>query len=324
MEFQQKRGLYHPVSLQEEPPSSVTADHNDRQHNHRGVEATTATEEVESEEDVIVPPRQALEISSAEEDYPEGQTRFLKPVTKDDCVAFPSLVVSWLVLLTLAGIAVMLFRLIGRMFVALPFCLHSTLCALSSRVQLSRSTSGWKSRVLTSIGCLLDIVLLGLIYPKVWTVMIDVFFTDVDGTVVIEWTDERFALRVITLLGQAVAWLRLLDEPDRLLRSSFVVSDRLYKCEASVQSTDSTALRFEACECRAIHFISWARLELVFYGGSLLPLVATLNCPRRVRSHGCDRVLVTVPFDGVHEARSEHHDGVASPSAGKFATSSQG
>jgi hypothetical protein len=158
---------------------------------------------------VIVPPRQALEISSAE-DYPDGQTRFLKAVPTDDCVAFPSLVVSWLVLLTLVGIAVILFRLIGRMFVTLPFCLHSTFCALSSHVQLSRSSSEWKSRVLTSIGCLLDIVLLGLIYPKVWTVMIDVFFTDVDGTVVIEWTDERFALRVITLLGQVMAWLRLL------------------------------------------------------------------------------------------------------------------
>jgi hypothetical protein len=41
MEFQQKRGLYHPVSLQEESPSSVTADDDDRQHNQRGVEATS-------------------------------------------------------------------------------------------------------------------------------------------------------------------------------------------------------------------------------------------------------------------------------------------
>lgn len=183
-----------------------------------GLETSTATEILgyqtikyeESHEKMLQP----FEIANEEDGYlsPHDEShRFAHPAAGARLLATPSVVVSLVVLVpALLGIIGFLFRLTGRMFVTAPFCLHLFGSAASGRSMATNSSPGWKSQLASSIASLLDIILLGLVYPKIWNVLIDAFFTDIDGTIVIEWADELLALRLLVAVGRTVACLRFL------------------------------------------------------------------------------------------------------------------
>lgn len=128
---------------------------------------------------------------------------------------FPSLLVSVLLELpVLWGIMWCLYDLTGRTFVCLPFAAHAGLVTFSLRLQEIATKTGTCNsvciRIIATLAGVVDVILLAVVYPELWKGMIFTFFTEPDGTTVVEWSREAWAFRVFQQVGLVVAICRIL------------------------------------------------------------------------------------------------------------------
>ena len=109
----------------------------------------------------------------------------------------------------------------GRLWSAAPFVFHLQIRLNVSRAyfeccmnkfQYGNYTHEQKRRKLKramSFAAFYDILMLGIVYPAIAIVVINVLFMDVDGTIHLDWIQQTILLKVLTGLGIVVAILRL-------------------------------------------------------------------------------------------------------------------
>jgi hypothetical protein len=105
------------------------------------------------------------------------------------------------------------FAFINRFWILWPFAFHAQLrvgvsmwyikCSSTVRFQRRRIL-----RVVCSVMTIVEIVLCGLVYPMIGSILEQAFFRDVDGRVVDDWTTETRFLSQVILLGWVVVTLR--------------------------------------------------------------------------------------------------------------------
>jgi hypothetical protein len=132
---------------------------------------------------------------------------------QDPCTILLILILQVPVLL---GNVWLFYNLIGAWFIATPFALHLLIMLVTVRHFVSKQEEQENksffalSRMWTSLAGITDISLLGFAYPFVWRILIDNLFTDVDGTVVVEWSGLASQLEVYMILAKAAAILHCL------------------------------------------------------------------------------------------------------------------
>jgi hypothetical protein len=102
------------------------------------------------------------------------------------------------------------YDLTGRIWAAVPFCLHLLANLATARSLIPNASTPGKlpSRILTSISPLLDIALFGYVYPMIWSPLILYFFTEPDGTTVVEYASCKERLLAFQSLGPAIVVFR--------------------------------------------------------------------------------------------------------------------
>ena len=143
----------------------------------------------------------------------------------------------------------MFYHLFGRIWTATAFSLHLTVvltaawCMIRRRQQQAKlrnessssSTSSrlsWSFLLVTSVSCVLDIVMFSKIYPMIWTILIDEFCTDFDGTDVVEWAHLKRSLSRFQVTGKVI-WVSRC-----LLGSAAIASRVMLKC-GNITSTSN-------------------------------------------------------------------------------------
>jgi hypothetical protein len=175
----------------------------------------------------------------------------------------------------LLGSIWMFYNLLGAWFVATPFALHLFAVMLgTTRGYFGRKQGTeeeqessllfvlvvWSRRICISFACIADIVLFGLVYPFVWRMLLDNLFTDVDGTVVVEWSGLARQLEWYIILAGTAAILRCLLAINAIgLRLAFVsFSSSASTVAAFWDESSSSSLTWTwcgPCSCSCFHRI---------------------------------------------------------------------
>jgi hypothetical protein len=204
-----KNGSYKPVSGSEKEDRAVgifTIDDEGDEPVHE-----TFVEEEEEENRIVEP----LEIETWSQDgesegysYGEDLPLFtwkepwLSSVTITLCFVSPILL----------GTILMFYDLTGRIWAATPFCLHLLANLATARYLIPNASTPAKlpNRILTSLSPLLDILMFGYVYPTSWAPLINYFFTEPDGTTVVEYSSYKERLLTYQKLGLAIVVFRSL------------------------------------------------------------------------------------------------------------------
>ena len=102
----------------------------------------------------------------------------------------------------------------GRMWPSFLFSIHLAISLWSTKRLIpadeygSQSQSQSMCRQVWSL--ILDLSLFGYFYSRIWNVFISSFFTEIDGTTVIEWADVKADMELLRLTGQIIASSRLI------------------------------------------------------------------------------------------------------------------
>jgi hypothetical protein len=128
--------------------------------------------------------------------------------------SLPFVVIS--ILLTtpiVLGNILLFYELTGVWFLSLPFLCHLLAVLLTSKRYISYEWSIQStrcSRAFTSFVSLIDIGLLCVAYPVVWTFFIDELFTEVDGTTSVDWANYKRRLLLYRRLAYVTGTSRCL------------------------------------------------------------------------------------------------------------------
>jgi hypothetical protein len=125
----------------------------------------------------------------------------------------PASVVSLvLVAPVLIGNILVFFFLFGNIWTTTPFVIHLLGSLLGVRCHVCREQMLERTsiRLLTSVAAVLDILLFAGLYPRVWNFIVGSFFTDFDGTDIIEWSHYKSAMQMFGRAATAIAFLRSL------------------------------------------------------------------------------------------------------------------
>ena len=125
-----------------------------------------------------------------------------------------TVIVGGLKVPSLVGAMFMVYELTGRIWPAFLFSVHLTagLWELSSTIPSNDFTIPAPSLCRRSVFAMMDIFLFFKLYPKILGVLIDMFFTDMDGTVIIDYTHYDAAARLLCFMAWAVGASRLIIE----------------------------------------------------------------------------------------------------------------
>ena len=124
---------------------------------------------------------------------------------------FVSCIITILFIVPTLWLAVWFLRdLIGKMWLALPFCIHATIAVWCTRCLIPAESLRSKrpSFLFRAIPSVLDIWLLGSFYSKIWYGLEMYLFTDVDGTAVREYRGTIVLLSALRFYGLGIAILR--------------------------------------------------------------------------------------------------------------------
>lgn len=115
---------------------------------------------------------------------------------------------------SLLGGMIMTYELTGRIWPAFLFSLHLTaaLWVLYCTIPSNDFTIPPPSLCRRIVPAVLDIFMFAKVYPYILSVIIDHFFTDMDGTFVIEYSHYNSAARLLRFMGWTIALSRLLVE----------------------------------------------------------------------------------------------------------------
>ena len=112
----------------------------------------------------------------------------------------------------LIGNCLLFYHLLGeKLWTTTPFILHLLVSLLVARVSVVPTEEPVRTRrviVATSAGCVLDIAMFAVVYPLVWTFMMGSFFTDFDGTDVVEWSLVKREMSLYKTVGYGIGVLR--------------------------------------------------------------------------------------------------------------------
>jgi hypothetical protein len=138
----------------------------------------------------------------------------------------------FLILPTLVYVTWIVFSITGRMWSCLLFAVHlwtsvaTAQCLVPVDAELFSLSSPSPSpsldtkrkfchrsnmtcfRIVTSPAFCMDVALFGVVYPIVTKLIGQALFTDVDGTVVVEWSGDVRAFKIIRVLGWVIVGLR--------------------------------------------------------------------------------------------------------------------
>jgi hypothetical protein len=106
---------------------------------------------------------------------------------------------------------ILVFNLLtGKIWPASPLVLHLFGSLVVARCYVLKEE--WLQqpimRLLTSVASLADIVLFAFVYPLIWGAFVENFFMDNDDTVVIEWSNFYWGMRLFRIIGFIAALLR--------------------------------------------------------------------------------------------------------------------
>lgn len=148
-----------------------------------------------------------ISTSSFDEDYTENLFGWKDPW-------FPAVLISLIMMVpVLIGYTVLFRDILGVWFAADLFALHLLLSIIKMRHLVTAPLATLESpcsRIFTSIIASVDVLLLGIVYPRMTTSISDAFFKDVDGTTVIEWSGYAFRFQLYKVICLTAALLRTL------------------------------------------------------------------------------------------------------------------
>ena len=154
-------------------------------------------EDLEDEHFQIVQPME-ISSSSFDDDFSEQLFGW-----KDPWLPTVLLILLLVVPVQVATIGIF-YGLLGAWFAATPFALHLVIVLCTAR-HLTGSKlpvlQGSASRIYTSVAAGVDDAVLGVVYPLVYGVIAEQFFTDLDGTAVVEWSGYRHRFEYCTTLA---------------------------------------------------------------------------------------------------------------------------
>lgn len=103
------------------------------------------------------------------------------------------------------------YHLVGRIWATTPFCLHLLISLATARSLIPTTPDKLPSRILSSVAPLLDIFLFSVHgYNDVYSILNQWFFTEIDGTDVVEYTYCKRRFEIYMSLGIAIACCRVL------------------------------------------------------------------------------------------------------------------
>ena len=201
---------YEPVlrnENEEDPDGVYTIDDDDDEPEHV---VFVDEDDTEFHQDAIEPLEiEGCSLRSDEEGYSYGRDL---PLFKEPWLASCSVTIFFVTPVLLGNI-ITFYDLVGRIWVAAPFCLHLTASLATARYSIPNAVTPDKvpSRIVTSLAALLDIILFGIYgYELIYSVLIQFFFTEIDGTDVVEYTYYKERLQLFYNLGLTVVGCRVL------------------------------------------------------------------------------------------------------------------
>jgi hypothetical protein len=102
------------------------------------------------------------------------------------------------------------YSLTGRVWTTTPFVLYIAVSVLVSRWHfiVNENQTATAFLLVTSFAAVVDTVLFGVAFPQVWEGLSDQFFTDYDGTDVVEWAHYKRDFRLFGRLGWVISVAR--------------------------------------------------------------------------------------------------------------------
>lgn len=101
-------------------------------------------------------------------------------------------------------------ELTGRIWPSTIFSFHLAAMLWNSKSMIPKDHYGSHihSMCRRIFSLVMDLWLFAFFYSGIWTVFISMFFTDVDGTTVIEWTDVKDVMELLLTTGKIIALVR--------------------------------------------------------------------------------------------------------------------
>ena len=104
---------------------------------------------------------------------------------------------------------VIFYELFGRIWTVTPFAVHLLLSLTVTRLFFVQTeNNNLVVLVASSLVAVVDIVVFGVAYPLIWSLLMDGFFTDFDGTDIIDYAHYKRDFRLFQRIGVAIALAR--------------------------------------------------------------------------------------------------------------------
>ena len=120
-------------------------------------------------------------------------------------------ITTCLVVPVLLGNIVVFYGLFWKLWPTTWFQFHLVASLVVARYQLCSMEVLERKHVclVLNAALVLEVILFAVLYPRLWQFLVSTFFTDVDGTSVIEWIYYKKALQFFTIMGWGIAVLRM-------------------------------------------------------------------------------------------------------------------
>jgi len=210
---------------------------------------------------------------------------------EEPCLLSVGITATLVVPLLLGWSAFVYYTFTGRFWSIWPFILHLQFrLATAAWYIKSTTTVGFSHRTLLRIFCslltILEVVLCGLVYPKIASGVMEALFRDVDGGWVYEWKDQVRILKVFRVIGWMIVVLRFVVGLAALsVRGAKYLSHEYREWRPTFMEQDTLA------------DVTHRRLHRVFYVGNLTVLAIHVICILSAVSHFGPWPLATLPQD---------------------------
>ena len=223
------------------------------------------------------------------------------------------LLTLFLAIPVLSGNALIFYNLFGKLWTSTPFIFHVVVSVLVARSYLcdEKTLERRTVRLFMLSANVVEIILFAVVYPLMWNLLANHFFTEPDGTDVIEWSDHKRMVRVLKTLGIVLAFLRALSGTATFLAGYLNGKQLLSRERQWITPLGTWSPGFQE---KVRHLTLWILYIVLFLSGltllwSLVSLGAIiLPLPGPTQIDGCDPLDETecaFPFPSFHHMKPD-------------------
>lgn len=220
-----------------------------------------------------------------------------------------------LVLPALVALSYFLIHLLGPLWVATPFALHLfiTLMYTQNLIPFVENKGKQRRKCWDFLHLLLEICLFGIAYRRLCTLLVDGFFTEIDETIVLEWTNHAKFLKTLRIwsftlvsvrLGLALITGAINLSTQRQWETripSFMLALQIRPSPAQFNQRIRTSLKgiLRLCKLMAFGFLVATLWSCLAHFGKFTAPVVTENCEM------LDETECLLPFPSMHHLQAD-------------------